>query len=115
MPFDIREFNKRVLLTGAGFSRNWGGRLAREMWEEIFSNPAVQRRPSLRTLLLRVPMFEDVLAETTDPKAYDEMPKIQSREIFDCDLAGNLNYVKLHGCFLWHPADGSPGMVLGGA
>jgi hypothetical protein len=29
-------------------------------------------------------------------------------------LAGNLNYIKLHGSFLWRPEDGSPGMVLGG-
>ena len=61
MPFDIRQFNKRVLLTGAGFSRNWGGRLAREMWEEIFSHPAVQLRPALRMLLVRTPLFEDAL------------------------------------------------------
>ena len=49
MPPDIRQFNKRVLLTAAGFSRNWGGYLAKEVWEEIFSHPDVQKRPSLRT------------------------------------------------------------------
>jgi hypothetical protein len=72
MPFDLRQFNQRVLLTGAGFSRNWGGRLAREMWEEIFSHPAIQKRVLLQTLLLRMPLFEDVLAEATDPKVYDD-------------------------------------------
>ena len=35
MRFDLQHFNKKVLLTGAGFSRNWGGRLAREMWVKI--------------------------------------------------------------------------------
>jgi hypothetical protein len=29
-------------------------------------------------------------------------------------LDGNLNYIKLHGSFLWRPEDGSPSMVLGG-
>jgi hypothetical protein len=75
MPFDIRQFNKRVLLIGAGFSRNWGGRLAREMWEEIFSHAAIQFRPALRMLLLRTPFFENALAEITDPKAYDEQDR----------------------------------------
>lgn len=72
MPFDIRQFNKRVLLVGAGFSRNWGGRLAREVWEEIFSHPEIQKRPSLRMLLIQTPMFEDALAQLTDTKTYDD-------------------------------------------
>jgi hypothetical protein len=203
MGFDLQHFNKKVLLTGAGFSRNWGGRLAREMWEEIFSHRAVQQRPTLRTLL-RTPFFENALAEITDTKAYDEQdrtamelavermdaehaaqlssssPKIDGGslrqllgwfyssehrvgyicslnqdllmerlagfrvdvgvaqsptfpgfvnaplalpgfdyspvsppEISERRLAGNLNYIKLHGSFRWPLIDGSPGMVLG--
>jgi hypothetical protein len=211
MQPDIRQFNKRVLLTGAGFSSNWGGRLAREVWEEIFSYPGVQKRPSLRTLLLRTPMFEDALGQITDPKIFDDQdrsvmhlaieevfqrmdaehaatlsrpaPKIDSgggiMEFFarfycqihrvgyifslnqdalaerlagmwvgvpfavpgiqhlpsasppplsappplvalakpdlgNMRLDGNLNYIKLHGSFLWRQEDSSPGMVLGG-
>ena len=209
MRFDLQHFNKKVLLTGAGFSRNWGGRLAREMWEEIFSHRAIQQRPTLRTLLLRTPFFENALAEITDAKAYDEQdrtvmelavgeafermdaehaaqlssssPKIDGGslrqllgwfyssehrvgyifslnqdllmerlagfrvdvgvaqspifpgfvnaplalpgfhyspvsppEISERTLAGNLNYIKLHGSFRWPLTDGSPGMVLGG-
>ena len=75
MRFDLRHFNKKVLLTGAGFSRNWGGRLAREMWEEIFSHRAIQQRPTLRTLLLRTPFFENALAEITDARAYDDQDR----------------------------------------
>src|ERR1700730_9424060 len=208
MPFDIRQFNKRVLLTGAGLSRNWGGRLAREMWEEIFSHPAVQLRPALRMLLVRTPLFEDALTEIRGPKYRDEdqaamnsaireafermdaehVAQLPSQKIDDraireflgrfysvdhrvgyifslnqdalvellaglwadllpgfslpgirllpplpmpaagrprfaypatpdmseIGLEGNLNYIKLHASFLWHPEDGSPGMVLGG-
>jgi hypothetical protein len=210
MPFDFRQFNKRVLLTGAGFSRNWGGRLAREMWEEIFSHPEIQKRPNLRTLLIRTPMFEDAISIITDPKTYNDddrtamnsavreafrrmddehiarlasgnplidtggirelfgrfysqqhragyifslnqdalkerlaglwvdlpfslpgiryLPTSSPPEIGTPRLAypatpdtsnmrfdGNLNYIKLHGSFLWRPDDGSPGMVLGGS
>jgi hypothetical protein len=63
VTMEIGRYNKRVLLTAAGFSRNYGGGLAREMWEDIFSHPEVQRRPQLRTLLIRTPQFEDALAE----------------------------------------------------
>jgi hypothetical protein len=185
------------------------------MWEEIFSHPAIQKRVLLRTLLLRMPLFEDVLEEATNPRVYNDedravinlaieeafqrmdsehaaylsrerpdidsmgvreffnwfyssehnvgyifslnqdclkerlfgfrmdrfgisspifpgfpgipfslpgvrhsmvsMPEICDVEISDASLAGNLNYIKLHGSFLWLPADRSAGMVLGGA
>lgn len=37
-----------VLLTGAGFTYNFGGFLAEDMWTEIFNHPEVQGDPSLR-------------------------------------------------------------------
>jgi len=40
-------FSKRVLLTAAGFSRNWGGLLASEVTGKILAHPAIQARPSL--------------------------------------------------------------------
>ena len=70
MPFQLQPFNKKTILIGAGFSRNWGGRLAREMWEDIFSNRAVQSRSATRALMLRNPFFEDALAEVLDTKLY---------------------------------------------
>jgi hypothetical protein len=70
VPFQLQPFNKKTILIGAGFSRNWGGRLAREMWEDIFSNRAVQSRSATRALMLRNPFFEDALAEVLDTKLY---------------------------------------------
>jgi hypothetical protein len=70
VAFPLQPFNKKVLLIGAGFSRNWGGRLAREMWEDIFSNRAVQARAATRTLMLKNPLFEDALAQVSDTKLY---------------------------------------------
>ena len=56
-----------VLLTGAGFSANWGGRLAREV------NTAVARRvgddANLAALLHRNPNFEEALAELQNAAA----------------------------------------------
>src|SRR6185312_310750 len=61
-----------VLLTGAGFSRNWGGRVATEIWEDVFSNPSVQQRPALRTLLLNVGNFEQALTTVRAGGIYDK-------------------------------------------
>ncbi len=73
----IQQFSKHVLLTGAGFSRNWGGRLASEMWEEIFSHPAVQRRRAVQLQLLQTPSFESALSEIA----------VDTRKFLDADRA----------------------------
>jgi hypothetical protein len=53
--------NKNVmLLTGAGFTNNFGGFLAREMWSKIFNNPLIQAQPTLRKLLQEDFDFESV-------------------------------------------------------
>jgi hypothetical protein len=63
MAFDVggRSFAKRVLLLGAGFSKNWGGLLASDVWEHIFSDARVQARPRLVALLQHERSFEDAL------------------------------------------------------
>lgn len=72
---------KRVLLTGAGFSRNWGGRLAGEMWEEVFSHPAVQKRPAVRIQLLQTPSFEDALSHVEfDSNKFDDFDRAAMRQ-----------------------------------
>ncbi|MBI2297023.1 MAG: hypothetical protein HYU76_13545, partial [Betaproteobacteria bacterium] len=42
---------KLILLTGAGFSKNFGGLLAREMWNRLILSPDIQRHARLRQLL----------------------------------------------------------------
>lgn len=49
-----------ILLTGAGFTHNFGGFLAREMWSKIFNNPLVQDSAEARKLLLDDFDFESV-------------------------------------------------------
>lgn len=53
--------SQRVLLIGAGFSKNWGGMLAADVREFILRHPAVQRRPHARDLILAEPSFEGAL------------------------------------------------------
>jgi hypothetical protein len=61
---DIGNFSKRVLLTGAGWSRNWGARLAAGVWELLMDDADVAANERLRTLLLEEPSFEVALAKT---------------------------------------------------
>jgi hypothetical protein len=58
------SFSKRVLLIGAGFSRNWGGLMASEVGGRIMAHPAVAALPRLRELILNEPSFEDALEKT---------------------------------------------------
>jgi hypothetical protein len=61
---DVGTFNKRAILTGAGWSRNWGGKLASEVWQDLIGHPSIQSNPRLRELLLREQSFEEALGAT---------------------------------------------------
>jgi len=50
---------KRVFLTGAGFTKNFGGYLGAEMWSVIFSQKEIGRRTELRNHLLKTLDYED--------------------------------------------------------
>ena len=60
---DIGLFSKRTVLTGAGWTRNWGGQLAAEIWQHLMSSRAIQGRASVRQLLLEEPSFEVALGK----------------------------------------------------
>lgn len=60
VPFEVLQ---PVLLTGAGFTRNFGGYLATTMWSIIFNRPEIQRRPLLVTLLKSDFNYESAYAE----------------------------------------------------
>ena len=44
---------QRLLLLGAGFSRNWGGWLASEIFDNLLTEPAIQSNAKLRELLTK--------------------------------------------------------------
>jgi hypothetical protein len=58
---DIGNFSKRTILTGAGWTRNWGGRLAAELWQDLIGHKAIQDNSRLRDLLLDETSFETAL------------------------------------------------------
>jgi len=64
-----------ILLTGAGFTHNFGGFLAREMWSKIFNNPLVQSNPEIRDLLLKDFDFESVYFSVLSGARYAEPAK----------------------------------------
>jgi SIR2-like domain len=61
MTTNLGNFGRHVLLSGAGWSRNWGGRLASEVWQSLMDHPLVQGNARLRELLLAEPSFEVAL------------------------------------------------------
>jgi hypothetical protein len=58
MAADLGKFGKYTLLTGAGWSCNWGGRLASEVWQSLLDHRLIQDNSRLHDLLLAEPSFE---------------------------------------------------------
>jgi SIR2-like domain len=54
-------------LTGAGWSRNWGGQVASEIWSSLIGHPRIRTNAAARDLLLNEPAFEVALGHTHAP------------------------------------------------
>ena len=65
-----------VLLTGAGFTHNFGAPLASGMWAQIFSHPAVQASESVKRALLDNFDFESVYDSVTNDSSFDSDDRI---------------------------------------
>src|ERR1700686_5667654 len=82
-----------VLLTGAGFSRNWGGRLAKEGNTAIALR--VQSDQHLADLLHRNPNFEEALTELQNEVAtsarFGSPERLQKLETAIVDVFGDMN------------------------
>jgi hypothetical protein len=61
---------KTILLTGAGFTKTFGGYLASEMWAAILNQPEIRNNPKLRMLLISNQNFEDVYEEVLESTNY---------------------------------------------
>src|SRR5439155_3178486 len=63
---------KTVLLTGAGFSKPFGGYLASEMWAVIFRQRQIREFPNLRERMLKnlnfEAVYEDVMTSAPAPE-----------------------------------------------
>ena len=82
-----------VLLTGAGFSKEFGAYLATEMWSVIFSQPEIGRHPDLVEHLLNQLNYELAYNEVMRSGAFDqEMQK-------DFTTAVERSYQQMHEAF----------------
>ncbi len=78
----IKEFAKTILFTGAGFTKNFGGLLAREMWSKIFNHKQVQSRPQLKKLLLDDYDYESIYYKVIDGNFKDDEKNAIAEAIF---------------------------------
>ena len=66
---------KNVLLTGAGFTKNFGGYLAREMWELLLNRPEIRQSKRLHAFLRNELDYETAYDKVTTSDDYTEEEK----------------------------------------
>lgn len=72
---------RTILLTGAGFSKPYGGLLADEMWAAILTQPEVRDIPSLRELVLSDQNYESLYERVLGEDAYTELRSAFTRAL----------------------------------
>jgi hypothetical protein len=78
-----KEFAQNVLFTGAGFTKNFGGLLAKEMWSKIFNNPKVQAHSRLKDLLLNDFDYESIYFHVISGDYRDQEKESINAAIFE--------------------------------
>ncbi len=78
------NFKKSILLTGAGFSKNFGGLLSREMWSKIFAHFQIKSLPNARKLLQENFDFEDVYSRVINEPEYADEKEVFQKIIYEC-------------------------------
>lgn len=69
------DFNKNILLTGAGFTANFGAPLARQMWSKILNNTKIENMPEVKKKLLSNFDFEQVYADVLRSGSFSQEDK----------------------------------------
>lgn len=72
------NFKKTILLTGAGFTKNFGGFLGSEMWSKIFNNPKIDKLSEIKEMLHNDFNFENVYANVINSNNF----AIDQRKLF---------------------------------
>lgn len=75
--------SKYVLLTGAGFTKDFGGFLANEMHEKLLNHPNLRDTKRIRKLLLDDFDYESVYSKVMDTNYTDEEKEALSNAMFD--------------------------------
>lgn len=63
-------------MTGAGYTKNFGGLLADQMWAKIFNHEEVQDKPALKDLLFDTFDYESVYHEVCNDDDTNSEKKI---------------------------------------
>ncbi len=73
------KYTNLILLTGAGFTKNFDGFLGKEMWAKVFNNTLIQSNEKLRPLLQDDYDFESVYSkvETDTNLSFDDKKAFQ--------------------------------------
>lgn len=74
------NFRNTFLLTGAGFTANFGGFLAKEMWSKIFNNPKLDDAGHLKLELRKNFDFEEIYSLVIDNRIQELHP--YERDVF---------------------------------
>lgn len=69
------EINNFVLLTGAGFTLDFGGFLANEMWALIFNSPTLKDYPRIKSLMQNDFDYESIYYKVIDSNDFDGKEK----------------------------------------
>ncbi len=75
------DYSEKILLTGAGFTHNFGGPLATEMWAWIFNSKFIQSERSLRELMLKDFDFESVYYKVMEGKYKADQKKAMQEAV----------------------------------
>lgn len=95
------KYRKSLLLTGAGFTANFGGFLNKEMWSRIFNHPSIQGNTVIKTMMFdganfdfetvyhnvasgaRFSVDEKMMFRLVVEKAYSDMDAVIKDWLFD--------------------------------
>jgi hypothetical protein len=72
-----------ILFTGAGFTKNFGGLLAKEMWSKIFNNIKIQSCPRIKNLMIDDFDYESIYHKILNGNYTDEEKDVISDVIFE--------------------------------
>ena|SRR2546425_585253 len=89
-----------LLLTGAGFTKSFGGFLSDEMWADIFSRPEVQSCPAVRSAMLNELNYEVVYSEVLEKYPPDARKALVT--------ATRNAYLHMHSVLCGHPGEQGP-------
>jgi hypothetical protein len=76
-----KDYSENILFTGAGFTKNFGGLLGKEMWSKIFNDPTVQSYSRIRELLINDYDYESIYHKVLNGKYSEDEKKIISDAI----------------------------------